>query len=85
MRVVDSKNKVSLGGILWKTTLAMDDLPLLKKDYYLHITQADNGQNLPTESHQKETGFSIAAFGVQASGLSRCSGTYCSLYNTRKS
>lgn len=29
MRVVDSRNKVSCGGILWKTTLVMDDFPLL--------------------------------------------------------
>lgn len=27
MRVVDSRNRVSFGGILWKTTLAMDDFP----------------------------------------------------------
>lgn len=26
---VDSKNKVSVGGTLWNTTLEMDDLPLL--------------------------------------------------------
>lgn len=29
MRVVDSRNRVSLGGILWKTTLAIEDFPLL--------------------------------------------------------
>lgn len=29
MRDVDSKNKVSVGGILWKTTELMEDLPLL--------------------------------------------------------
>ena len=26
---VDSRNKVSFGGILWKTTLEIDDFPLL--------------------------------------------------------
>lgn len=26
---VDSRNKVSFGGILWKTTLDIDDFPLL--------------------------------------------------------
>lgn len=30
IRVVDSRKRVSLGGILWKTTLAMEDLPLLR-------------------------------------------------------
>jgi hypothetical protein len=29
MRAVDSRNKVSFGGILWNTTLDMDDFPLL--------------------------------------------------------
>jgi hypothetical protein len=29
MRVVDSRNKVSVGGILWNTTEAIDDFPLL--------------------------------------------------------
>ena len=29
IRAVDSRNKVSFGGSLWKTTLEMDDLPLL--------------------------------------------------------
>jgi len=29
IRVVDSKKSVSLAGILWKTTLEIDDLPLL--------------------------------------------------------
>lgn len=29
MRVVDSKNSVSVGGILWNTTLEIEDLPLL--------------------------------------------------------
>lgn len=27
---VDSKNSVSLGGTLWKTTLEIDDFPLLQ-------------------------------------------------------
>lgn len=29
IRAVDSKNNVSLGGSLWKTTLDIEDLPLL--------------------------------------------------------
>lgn len=29
IRVVDSRNSVSVGCILWKTTLEIDDLPLL--------------------------------------------------------
>jgi hypothetical protein len=28
---VDSRNKVSFGGILWNTTLEIDDFPLLSK------------------------------------------------------
>lgn len=32
IRVVDSKKSVSVGGILWKTTLDIDDLPLLKHE-----------------------------------------------------
>jgi hypothetical protein len=29
MRAVDSRKRVSFGGSLWKTTLDMDDFPLL--------------------------------------------------------
>ena len=29
IRAVDSRNRVSVGGSLWKTTLEIDDLPLL--------------------------------------------------------
>lgn len=30
MRAVDSRKSVSFGGSLWKTTLEMEDLPLLQ-------------------------------------------------------
>lgn len=31
--VVDSKKRVELGGILWKTTLCIEDFPLLRSQY----------------------------------------------------
>jgi hypothetical protein len=31
--VVDSKKRVELGGILWKTTLCIEDFPLLQDQY----------------------------------------------------
>jgi hypothetical protein len=79
MRVVDSRNRVSLGGILWKTTLAMDDLPLLESRQYLAYpkwvqVRPASESNLPAKSHQEETRFRISRFdtGLQnRSGLGR--------------
>lgn len=35
IRVVDSRKRVSVGGILWKTTLEIEDLPLLLRINFL--------------------------------------------------
>ena len=57
MAVVASMKRVSVGAILWKTTLEMDDLPLLyfgvsRDSWYLHQHES---WGVPFLAHQKKT------------------------------
>jgi hypothetical protein len=53
MRAVDSRNSVSFGGILWKTTLEIDDFPLL---FRVSTTVVKSGEfRIPSLTHQQQS------------------------------
>lgn len=49
IRVVDSRNKVSVGGILWNTTLDIEDFPLLYRR--VSIAPRRKGRNAWIPAH----------------------------------
>ncbi len=49
--VVASRNKVSWGAILWKTTFEMEDLPLLLAS--VSLDDKDEALNRPFEPHEQ--------------------------------
>lgn len=63
IRVVVSRYSVSLGGSLWKTTLEMDDLPLLQRVSDVR-REAGSASHAPSLAHEQQTRLAIAGFAV---------------------
>lgn len=67
MRVVVSRYNVSLGGSLWKTTLDMEDLPLLHgvhgSVWNIYATHTDC-RDIPPLAHEQQSRFAITSFAI---------------------